>query len=100
MPTPRAWLETKLGPLAKFELIPQPAIEKELAMEQAEAPLPDLTPAQADCLQELFRRMAAPWPTKACDYWALDTSELTKAERWELMPLPPPICQAVRGMAT
>lgn len=64
-------------------------------MEEAEAPLPDLAPAQEDVLAELFRRMAAPWPTRECAYWAMDTSELTKTERWELMPLPAPTCQAV-----
>lgn len=86
-----------LGVPVQVERVPTPQLvtEKEPIMEQAEAPLPDLTPAQADCLAELFRRMAAPWPTKACDYWALDTSELTKLERWELAPLPPPMCQAV-----
>lgn len=96
-PDPRTALTNLLGPLVWFEPIasPQPVTEKEPIMEQAEAPLPELTAEQADCLDELFRRMAAPWPTKACDYWALDTSELTKSERWELMPLAPPVCQLV-----
>ena len=80
---------------------PQPAIQEESVTEQAEAPMPELTPAQSYSLYEAFRRMDAPWPTRDCDYWALDTSDLTKAERWELMPMPSPVCQAVssaRGM--
>lgn len=91
-PDPRTALTDLLGPLVWFEPIaaPQPVHKKEPAVN---APMPKLT---ADYLDELFRRIATPWPAKAP---MPDVLPASKLDRWELMPLAAPICQAVPAMA-
>jgi len=87
-PNPRTALTDLLGPLAWFEPIaaPQPV--------QKEAPMPE--PATAPASLEALFSVAAPWPTRKS---LPDVLPLDKLERWALMPLPPPMCQAVSAMA-